>query len=330
MINKKATEMPFNWIFAIIAGAIILFLGIYITTKLINTSNYDYNTQSAERLVLLLDPLEAGLASGTSELIEFKKQTEVFCECQDWKNPPFGGQSLSFSEKILGNEFSEKGGEIPIKNKYVFMENSIKSKKLNVISKTFFMPFKISDLIIIFSGDYYFYQAPNEIKEDINSLNLKNIYFIEDLNEFESSEGTLVCFSSNINSFYDSCNIMIKGECLGGNCEHLYERGKVIKNNQELSYFNNLIYGAIFSSKEIYECNLKRLIKRFIELKEIYLNKLDLIQRLGCGAEIRINLQILENSVENFNDSNDLITLFEHSKKIDQMNQNTISGCKLY
>ena len=36
--NKKAIEMGFNWLFAIIVGAFILFLAIYASSKFITPS----------------------------------------------------------------------------------------------------------------------------------------------------------------------------------------------------------------------------------------------------------------------------------------------------
>ena len=77
-VNKKAIAMSFNWLFAIIVGAIILFLAIYATSKFIKTSEEVIYTETSAKLIALLDPLETGLASGKSEEISFKKQTRTY------------------------------------------------------------------------------------------------------------------------------------------------------------------------------------------------------------------------------------------------------------
>ena len=61
MKNKKALEMSFAWIFAIIAGIVILFLAIYATSQFIKTRRYEIDIQTAAKLAILLDPLETSL-----------------------------------------------------------------------------------------------------------------------------------------------------------------------------------------------------------------------------------------------------------------------------
>ena len=74
MKNKKAIEMSFNWIFAIIVGGFILFIAIYGAGKLIRTSEQSVYTETAASLVSLFDPLETGLASGKASEISFNKK----------------------------------------------------------------------------------------------------------------------------------------------------------------------------------------------------------------------------------------------------------------
>ena len=189
--QKRGIALPFNWMFAIIAGIVILFLAIYGTAKFIETSEHQVYTETAAKLESLLDPMGTGLASGKATQVNFKKETRTYYECSDLG--VFGKNTIAFSEKTFGNKFGEKGGEINTK-KYVFANDVIEGKELNLFSKPFFMPFKIDDIIVISGEDYCFYQAPNEIQDEILGLNLKNINLVDDL---ESCTGIKVCFGSN-------------------------------------------------------------------------------------------------------------------------------------
>ena len=96
-MRKKAIAMPFNWLFALIVGALILFLAIFGATRFIQTSEEALYTESAAKLISLLDPFETGLASGKSAQINFQKNTRTFYECVEYSNQPFGRQTIAFS-----------------------------------------------------------------------------------------------------------------------------------------------------------------------------------------------------------------------------------------
>ncbi len=315
--QKKAVALPFNWIFAIIAGSVILFLAIYGTTKIIGTGQKAVYTETSAKILSLLDPLETGLASGNSEVINFKKQSRIYLGCNSLSNKPFGKQTISFSEQTFGEEFGEKGGGINIKNKYVFAEDIVEGKKFYVFSKAFFMGFKVSDLIVINSNNYCFYQAPNEIKDDIEGLNLKNINFSEDIRD---CEGVKVCFGSSNN-----CDIMVFGDGIS------YDSGKVIKGDEEVYYTGDLIYPAIFSSSKIYECNIQRLMNKFNELSLVYLDKIKIIQSKGCDSNIEANLMLMMDSAKSLKSSKDLIELSYQAEIVESINSNAgANNCGLW
>jgi len=315
MKNKNAIAMPFNWIFAIIVGAIILFLAIYATAKFISTSQYQINTETAAKLTALLDPMGTGLASGKSTQINFKKETRTYYECSDLGQ--WGEDSIAFSEKVFSG-WGEKGGEINTK-KYVFSEKIIEGKKLNLLSKSFFMPFKVGDIIVISGKDYCFYQAPDEIREEVEGLGVKNIKFSDNL---ENCTGISVCFESNI------CDINVYGLCEDYNCKSKYDYGKVFKEQATLYYDNSLLYAAIMSSPEIYECNLRRLMKRFIELSNIYIDKIEILEVKHCSSTLKSDLINMKNLARDLEDSEDLFILSKNAEKMDAKNNAAI--CKLW
>src|SRR3990167_3290346 len=114
--SKKAIEMSFNWIFVIIVGSFILFLAIYMAGRFMKTGGTGIQTQTAFELVSLLNSFETGLASGKSQQVEFKKEAQIYFECDELSNKPFGKQTIRMSEKSFSGKLSEIGERIPIKS----------------------------------------------------------------------------------------------------------------------------------------------------------------------------------------------------------------------
>lgn len=315
--DKKGISMPFNWVFAIIAGIIILFIAIYATTRIISVSEYQISTETAAKIELLLDPIRPGLASGKSEQINFKKETRTYYSCSYLG--VFGKQTIAFSEKTFG-DWGEKGGEIS-SIKYIFAEEMIESKNLYLFSMPFEMPFKVDDVIFISGRDYCFYQSPNEIKKNIQNLNLENIHFADNSNELANCAGTKVCFDSQ-------CEISVYGLCEDYLCNSQYDYGKVFKDNKVLYYDDTLLYAAILSSPEIYECNVKRLMEKFSELADIYTKKIDIIKLNGCSSTLEPDLLMMIEDARALKSSEDLYLLSLKAEIIDK--KNPAGACKLY
>ncbi len=96
---------------------------------------------------------------------------------------------------------------------------------------------------------------------------------------------------------------------------------------KKVYYVGDLIYGAIFSSPEIYECNVKRIKVKFDELAKIYLDKIKIIERKECESNIG---QMLASVIGGINNSRDLIGLYNQMNEIDSINNFAKSGCSLY
>jgi len=320
MENKRAIlGIGFNWIFAIIVGGVILFLAIYGASKFISSGEQVLYTGTAAKLISLLDPA-TGLASGMKPAeINFKKLSKIYFECNVWRNQPFGEQTIAFSEQTFGEKYGDKGREVTIKNKYVFAEDVLEGEKIHYFIMPFFMSFKVDDIIMMSSENYCFYDSPEEVKENVESLGIKNVVLMN--SSAEGCNGVKVCFGSTSSD----CDLSISGECLG--CRNKYEYGNVIKNGKKMYYMGDLIYAAIFSAPEIYECNVKRLKSKFDELSLIYIDKIKIIERKGCSSNIGAKLGAMQGDI---NSSRDLIGLVDEINSIDVMNEGVKSGCRLY
>lgn len=309
--DKHAIEMGFNWIFAIIAGGFILFLAIYTATSFIGMGQNTINTETAAKIVAVFDPLETGLASGKSSEISLVKKSKIYFQCEASANPPFGQQLIAFSEQTFGTKYSEKNRGVPIKDKYVFVENILEGKKIYLFTKPFFMSFKVADTVIVGIDDYCFYDTPIEIKDEIEGLNLKSVHFP---NSSEKCEGKKVCFGKTA-----VCDIKVS-----------MKDSLVQKDGKKIYFVDNLVYGAIFASPEIYECNVKRLMNKFNELGNIYQDKINIIERKQCEPKVQAKLNILMAGAKGLKTSKELLRLYEQAQEIDQINEEAKPGCKLY
>jgi hypothetical protein len=315
-MDKKAFEMSFNWIFALVVGGMILFIAVFAAFRFGDVLGTQGNTETVAKIISFFDPMEAGIASGTSQSLEFKLPSMVILRCDSKNDKPFGNEKISFSEKVLG-KYSKESVQIPVKNKYVFGKNVTEGREISVLSFPFNMPFKVTDLIIFLNENYCFYKAPDEIKENIENLGSKYINFTNKTNE---CRGRMVCFDSNV----QGCNITVFASCFDSNCEYKYETGKVSKEGKEVYYAGNLVYAAIFSDPDIYDCNVVRIKARADGLYGIYLDKIKVIQGVGCSSTIDLNS--LRGTI---NSSRELPSYYLQSKTVDKVNQ-AADICKLY
>lgn len=276
MKNKKAFEFNFAWIFAILVGIAILFLAIYAASKFVETRKYELDTQTAAQFSILIDPLETSLESGKSSKISFNAETKIYNDCDSFGQ--FGQQEIK-----IATSGEKAGGEKKMSNKYIFSGDMEEGKEFFVFTKPFNMPFKVSDLIFLYK-DYCFVDAPDFIREEVEDLNLD----IEIKNRAaECSENTKkVCFSQS-----SQCDVSVNDNA-----------GYVEKQGKKMYYTGSLIYAAIFSSPEIYDCNLRRLMLRLDKLCLVYQDKIDFLETKGCNSPLYHELtalRTLANSVAN-------------------------------
>ena len=95
-------------------------------------------------------------------------------------------------------------------------------------------------------------------------------------------------------------------------------------------HFDNaaLMYAGIFSDADIYECQLKRLMKRVSELSSLYKNKAVLISQKGCPTSLGDELTQLKDFAKSFDNSGDLDDM--NNFIFDLNRGNDISLCKLW
>jgi len=322
-MRKRGYEFNFAWLFAIIAGAVILFLAIYIAVKMVGTERYKLDTVTAKQLSIIFEPLETGLASGKSNIARLRDDTRIYNKCY---SADFGKNRISLATKSsIGNAWSKPGVDIPISNKYIFSNGTEEGRVIYFFSKPFRMPFKVSEIIFLSANSYCFVNAPEEIKNEVSGLNLENIK-----TENCSGNEIRVCFGAG------SCDIRVEGACLDYTCESQYDKGIVVKDNDKLYYDGfasdsevdrSLMYAAIFSDKQIYECNIKRLMERLAEQALVYKDEASFL--IGkCSSVTGTSLIQLSGIAKSLTKSQDLTLVKVAAGNADK--ENSGAECRLW
>jgi hypothetical protein len=310
MRSKSAMQLPFAWIFASIAGAVILFIAVYVSVKLINQGETEIDIKAGREVGILLNPLETGLESGQTTFITLPAETRIYNECTD--KGAFGEQVVMISQMSF-KKWTDTGTKSSFQNRYIFSKNYTEGKKFYIFSKPLEIPFKVADLVYITSSreEYCFIDAPENIEEEIESLGQENLK-----TENCSAKSIKVCFSSGY-----SCNISVEYPT------SFNPVGTVAKKSDRL-YFETdaLMYGAIFSEKAVYECQLKRLMKRTEQLSSIYRDKAILVSQKECNSNL--DLALLAGVAAGLHDSKDIGIVGETAKRIGE--ENEFAECRLW
>ncbi|MCR4327143.1 MAG: hypothetical protein NUV46_01010 [Nanoarchaeota archaeon] len=310
MIKKGGfLDISFSWIFAFLVGAIILFVAIYFVTQFGEGKTNQSSAESGTKLLNLLLPLETGVESGKSVSITFPVKTRINHFCQ--VSGTFGKESISIQE-FIRNKWTLSGVNISSEGEYLFFPKTIEGKEFFAFSMSYESPFKIANLIYITDADkfYCFSGAPLNIEEELQNFNNEKFKFDSCSGE---NEWIQVCFSG------------------GSNCDiEVNVNRKEVKKDDKIYYFegNSLMYAAIFSDKEVYECEIQRLMKRGVKLSEIYQEKSLNLRSVGCESDLASEFAGLQNTFSSVRDSEDLTSLASVSNEMNNVNR--FSRCTLW
>lgn len=318
--KKGYLQVSFQWIFAIIVGAIILFLAIYGVTKFMNLEQGKQDIQKARQLNALLNPTETSFESGSKIILETNVKTEIYNDCNDYGE--FGEQKIGIKQENFDKTSTMKN-TVTSKNKYIFSNNPVKSDRyFYIFTKPFNFPFKIADLTYLTSKENIYCLEGDFPKERRKDLIINQSNIIVDCKDkvLNSEQTTEVCFKNSENFGNPDCNIEV---------DYL---SKVIgKQGQEIEFYNNaLMYAGIFSTPENYECQLKRLMKKTEKLAEVYIEKSNIItSSTDCGNKMKPELLALKDFAKNYNDSSDLKKMRPIINKLENENDKSWE-CRLW
>jgi hypothetical protein len=305
-LKRGELEISFGWLFAILAGIVIIFLAIYLSSKLINSQQKAVSAETGTEIGILLNPLETNFESSQTTSISIPAETRINNSCDT--AGIFGKQAIKLQQKSFG-KWADTDVKVSFSNKYIFSNLGIEGKKFYIFSKPFEFPFKIADLIYITpSGKRYcFSGAPEDIQEEISQLKQSNL-IVENCIEGDIK----VCFGAS------SCEINVDFST------------NSVKKNGNIVYFsgNSLMYAAIFSDKPIYECQVKRLVMRLKELSSLYASKQAILENKGCESNIREGLNSLSEIAGSLRNSAELGNIETEANTVQEINNGGI--CMLW
>lgn len=323
-MKSKKGGLQFGWIFAVIVGAVILFLAFYFVGQLMMEGRIESETVSARSLDIVLMPLShfGELGAVTAYLLKLPQTSkiELSCELPSSFNP-LGSNSI-----LLVAEQKEAGVGIPKKvyDKYLFGENLNKTpkKRFQSLTKSVEMPWRIVDLTMLWPADrnYCFVSAPDRIEQElgdaITGLNISSISFDE-----TDCNGANVCFKPGTN-----CDVEVSNSQQEGT--GIVTKKLPGKPRESLNYAGDaLMYAAIFSDSEIYNCNLQRIGKR-LELEiEVYEKKAKILTVEGCPTVPLSDFKALVANTD-LDFSSKLPQIWLKAKGIKQ--RNNYAECKLF
>ena len=318
MMNKRGFEFIFAWLFAIIVGAVIIFLAIYASTKLVKTQREVQDTELGKELGIILNPIETGLETAQASKISFSSETRIFNECKTIST--FGSQRISTATKSgIGEEWQSPGEQSTFYNKYIFSESIAEGKDFVTFSKPFEMPFKVANLIYIWPlGDSYcLINPPGEIEDEVSDLSLDGFSIAAKASECPQ-DSKKICFTGT------GCDIDITLDA------SKKISGSAKKKNADRVYFesSSLLYGAIFADSRTYECQLERLMRRTSELSGLYYSKSAFLAPKGCSSNLEADLITYANQTLSTNSSIDIRSIALISENIRRRNNEL--NCKLF
>ena len=320
MKSKKGLEFGFGWIFAIFVGGVIIFLAVYAVTNLVKSERQAQDVASAKEFGILLTPVETSLESGKlAPPIEFPTKSRVYNICSREGN--FGVQRLSVSSSMgVGDTYQTPDISTPFYNKYFFSPAIIEGKKFYAFSKPLDMPFKIADLIYIFGEENYcLVSPPGEVQDELGQL-MVNANITGSINE--CSEGSIkICFRDS----QPKCDVLVSFDAYSP------ENGIVTKNKQSMIYEGYaLMYAAIFSDPDVYECQIERLMKRAGSLSLIYKQKAAVMSARseGCGSALEENFAEYSQIALNINQSKSMGNILTSSETLKEANDAV--SCKMF
>ena len=284
-------QMEFNWMFVIIAGAVILAFFVTFTMRYIDIQNKKDNAIVASDIYNALYGLQKS-AYQTETPIDLYLKTDLKFSCKQVEVGNFFSQSL---EKV-----------------FVFAPKEITTDKINVFLKPWKYPFKIASLFYLSAPNYKYYI----VFDSTSSSFVKSLEFPKSFN---------IIKTASIPNIKDPNSKIISFTSKAGDVQLTpSETGYAVINGKQYPVLGlPLLYAAMFSDN--YPCVFDRLNQKFLDMIEIYKGKVDYMfsTNTNCDySQLKNTLSKMEESIKNKNYD----SLIELSRTLDEQNNNLLSS----
>ncbi len=309
--KKGAIEIQFNWIFVLVAGAIILLFFVSLSQRASNISKIKIADDVLDQLSLAVSG--AKVSTGTANLIETPKLGFEF-SCDASSCNQFGCTS-AYTVQKLGIEGRQT------KLHPLFAPSIVRGNYLLTWTIDWNMPYRIGNFVYITSPEVKYYLVANDNvagskdfilvmnktlpdreivvegenpktlfnKEIINAREMKNIVY---QNNYKTrfifyKGGDYILHSSFKGADVSYLNIVPEKEGIDGYGKLEFSKPNTAK-KEEYYAGKALLLGAVFAEDaDFYECNVKKSLLAYNLVGKIYLEKTRILHNYYCtGAGI--------------------------------------------
>lgn len=294
MMNKKAFELQFNWIFVLIAGAAILLFFTVVVVKQKNISETSAKTTVLKTIEAVVTG--AGVSTDTINIVNIPNlNIETSCN-----RVSIGGVSKQYQSMVL------------------FAPSLIKGDKIITQTLAFSVPFRATNLLYMTSPQlrYIIIGDSNLAKEINRSLppDLKKEFYqsapyIKNSNNYKIKFiifGSMIAFPKALEKMADSdmTAIRVEGDNEKGSIEFWQKEGASWLSKGKSVYIKKQsLIGAVYAdTPDMYECNMKNIFFRLNLVAKVYAEKTKkLIQNTALSGKQAQCVQFYNNALFQLN-----------------------------
>ncbi len=322
MISKRGQAEQFNWIFIIVAGAIILGFFTMFAFKYMDLEEKKEDLQSIRDFGNVLNTLEKLPVGDAGTSIDSNRPDEGLRF----------GYKLKLKFSCLGEKSSIFVGDgsyanYDLEDGVVFTEDRQEVRALDLWLMPWRFPFHVTNIIYLSDPNRNYYLVYDESSKDfVEELEASRALNIEKVNikNLGLKSNSRVMFFTRSKPSEERLNGLQEG--LTG-ISFVY----VDRNNNGVSFFeeewkepikfygNELMFGALFvSNSESYNCNIERALKRFSDATNVYIERARVLNQIN--QEQKCNYNNIANLLRDFSAGR-----YELKEEIEVKNK--VGGC---
>lgn len=281
MQKRGSVEVQFNWIFAFVAGAMILvfFVGF------INTQAQSAERKLAATVIRDMDTImtQSSVSAGKSDVINLAKPLEFICE------PICNTQGCDSSFFVPKTGIDRK---TPVQ--VIFAPSLIYGREMVTWSQDWSVPFRVTNFLYLTSKDlrYVFVTNDNsdldkirqEFPANINTDQVDNMDLVTNQNNYKVRfilDTAPTSVPVELLSMFDKDVTALHINSGTSKIQFCHKQGGIFNCGPKIGYIGKQsLYGAIISDNiDMYECNMKKALVRLSKVGEVYKEKsLSLLQ----------------------------------------------------
>lgn len=303
----RGFEFSFSWFFSLIVGTLILILAIYGVSTFVSQERTVSDSETAQALSGLLSPLQTSVeTSFRPNPIVFPQPTEITLGCtQDASSVQT--RALSQIGRNTAPGYAQETAGIAL-----FGNTTLTGTVLHSLVVPFALPFKISDLVVVWTQPLCFVRAPEDVIATFGSDN-QSVQVVEQ--QSTCTKGSrIICFDDT-----RGCDVSVDA----------YLRRVTIE-GKSLYYEGALLYGALVTPPALYECQIGLLMHQGAELADLYGEASALIgaRGEGCGTGVGASTTTYGALLRTTNSSKQLANVAEQATLLEQ--EERASVCSLW